>query len=94
MAARQRRFDPRQFVKAAVIFACGAFLLVQSGVLMRPRRPFRFPDETRQAVESWIGWGLLAAAVWFYEARSDDDDTKDSIDDSTRRNDDSSMLNP
>lgn len=75
MAARQRRFNPRQFLKAAVIFACGAFLLVQSGALVRPRRHrWKFPEETRQAVESWLGWGLIPAAVWFYEARSDDDD--------------------
>jgi hypothetical protein len=76
--ARQRRFNPRQFVKAAVIFACGVFLLVHSGVFARsPRRSWRFPEETRQAVENWIGWGLMAAGVWFYQQRGLTDDEGD-----------------
>ena len=71
--------NPRLFLKATIIVVCGIALLINSGALDRSHRFARrsFPDDPKQAVQQWLGLGLIAAGIWFYRHTREDPDRGD-----------------
>jgi hypothetical protein len=70
--------NPRQFLKAAIIVVCGIALLINSGAYSSHRLASRsFPDDPKQAVQQWLGLGLIAAGIWFYRHTREDPDRGD-----------------
>ena len=58
----------RPFLKATTIVICGIALLIDSGALNRSYNYRRrsFPGDPKQAVQEWLGLGLIAAGIWFF----------------------------
>jgi hypothetical protein len=69
----------RQFLKAITIAICGIALLIDSGALNRSYNYRRrsFPEDPKQAVQEWMGLGLIAAGIWFYRHTREDPDRGD-----------------
>jgi hypothetical protein len=66
-------------LKATIIVVCGIALLINSGALGGSYRVARwgFPDDPKQAVQQWLGLGLIAAGIWFYRHTREDPDRGD-----------------
>jgi hypothetical protein len=69
----------RPFLKATTIVICGIALLIDSGALNRSYNYRRrsFPEDPKQAVQEWLGLGLIAAGIWFYRHTREDPDRGD-----------------
>jgi hypothetical protein len=69
----------RPFLKATTIVICGIALLIDSGALNRSYNYRRrsFPGDPKQAVQEWLGLGLIAAGIWFYRHTREDPDRGD-----------------
>jgi hypothetical protein len=54
-------------------------LLIDSGALNRSYNYRRrsFPGDPKQAVQEWLGLGLIAAGIWFYRHTREDPDRGD-----------------
>jgi hypothetical protein len=73
------QFNHRPFLKATTIVICGIALLIESGALNRSYNYRRrsFPGDPKQAVQEWLGLGLIAAGIWFYRHTREDPDRGD-----------------
>ena len=67
-----RNSNPLQFLKAAVIVACGVFLVLNSG-----RHRWQFEGFNAKDLERYIGVCLIFGGAWYYSSSGGDDGRDD-----------------